>query len=131
MLIKKHSVCPIKIDIPYLHDDILLAMHFDKEKKTITLDCVKYQNNTSYNIICKNVIGFEMSCCDFWGPSECILDFEIISDECLSIIPNLERKWENDSLNTDTKKKYDDFFEILFTFTSGDTLRVACESVEL
>ena len=64
------------------------------------------------------------------GASECIFDLECISNENLILIPKLLEEWSR-TPQILSKPNYDNFFEILFTLTSGDKLRIACDSLEI
>ena len=127
MIISKKNLCIVNTSEVCFHDDILISVFFDNGKKEIVLNCQKGSNSKSeYVVHFKNVIGFQMSSCDFWGASECIFDFECISDDDLILIPYLMKEWINiPKLNT--TPNFDNFIEILFTLTSGDKLRIACE----
>lgn len=115
----------------YIHDDILEELKFTRSEKTICLSILKVNKNSRkrYSIEFINVIGFEMTSCDFWGSSPHILDFEYLDNNEHTIIPNLfEKKYEYRDLscNLNDKNKY---IETMITFVSGDQLRIACESI--
>lgn len=114
----------------YLHDDILLKFLFDRINKNMTIEMKQYLNFETYRIEFIDVIGFEMSSCDFWGASECILDFEYIEDfDKRVIIPKLMEKWQE--YHSTNINLYDDYIETLFTFGSGDCLRIVCKEIEI
>ncbi len=113
----------------YIHDDIFYSLEFKYDCKTIVLKMKKYMADKNYNIVFNNVLGFEMSNCDFWGKSECVFDLQYIKQEKYQLIPKLESKWRKES------ESLDDIFinsiEILITFTSGNELRIVCDSIEV
>ena len=130
MIIDKTRAQIINTQDVYLHDDILHFLHFDTENKIITLDL--QNERTNYHIHFENVIGFSMSSCDFWGKSnhEYVLDFEFITPENEMLIPKLREKW-NDIPNNSFEMCWGNFFETLFTFSSGNTLLIACGRIEI
>ena len=127
MIINKENFILVNPTDIYFHDDILNSVFFDNRKKEIILKCQKSSNQKDEYVVCfKNVIGFQMSSCDFWGASKCIFDFECVFDEDLIIIPYLMKEWTNIP-QISPMPDFDNFIEILFTLTSGDKLRIACE----
>ena len=113
-----------------MHDDILTLIEFNRFDKKMLLNFNKYNGCDNYKICFFNVIGFEMSSCDFWGESECLLDFEYIKRSERVIIPRLLKKWDTVTLLS-SPIKYENFIEVLFTFSSGDQLQIACEEIEI
>jgi len=114
----------------YIHDDVLVFLNFNRNEKMLKLHLSKYNSSAEYTIEFANVIGFTMTSCDFWGASECVLDFEYVDKSERVIIPKLEEEWlKNPNLTNGCL--YDGYIETLLTFSSGDKLRIACESIEI
>ena len=112
-----------------LHDFVLSTLQFDRINKKMQLQLKKtIMSDEIYLVEFINVIGFQMSACDFWGASECILDFEHIPPKEQVIIPDVEIQWNKSPYPFD-KPSYANHIETLFTFTSGDHLRIACEYI--
>ena len=131
MVINKGNLHIINTSDICFHDDILDSVFFDNIKKEILLKCQKSSNQKEEYAVCfKKVIGFQMSSCDFWGASERIFDFECVYDEDLIIIPYLMKEWTNIP-QISPMPDFANFIEILFTLTSGDTLRIACEYFDI
>ncbi len=128
MIIDKTN--PSLVDKIYIHDCIIDDLYFNRVNKVLTL-VIKENNQiekiNSLKFI--NVIGFEMSACDFWCSSPHVFDFEYVKNENATIIPRMfdRAKSENESLAK--LKKPDDYIEVIITFTSGDTLIIACETI--
>ena len=114
----------------YIHDDILTSLEFFRLNKQMVLNLDKYNCHDDYQIVFSNVIGFELSSCDFWGESECVFDFEYVERNERIIIPKLLNKWCTVP-TAPPKNRYENFIEVLFTFSSGDQLRIACEKIEI
>ena len=109
----------------YIHDDIFESMIFHRDKKSLHLSLAKiWPVEYKYSIDFFQVIGFEMTSCDFWGADSRILDFEYVSNGIL--IPKLFSKKE---YSTCLLKEQKNYIETVMTFISGDTLRVACEQI--
>lgn len=112
----------------YIHDDILEDLHFDHIKYKLRLTVAdELVEENKYYIDFLNVVGFKMSSCDFWGRSPHIFDFEYVDSDDNTIVLELLKRVQKDSpCRLDNPKKY---FESVITFTSGDRLIVACESI--
>lgn len=114
----------------YIHDDILTLLQFSRLDKKMILNFNKYNSCDEYKICFFNVLGFEMSSCDFWGESECLFDFEYVKQSERVIIPKLLKEWDTVPVLV-SPINYENFIEVLFTFSSGDKLRIACEEIEI
>ena len=112
-----------------IHDDIFYSLEFKYDYKIIVLKMKKYMAEKNYDIVFSNVLGFEMSNCDFWGKSECVFDLQYIEQEKYQLIPKIKSKWEKESVSSDDI--FINCFEILITFTSGNELRIVCDSIEV
>lgn len=112
----------------YIHDDVFEELCFHRMKKKLHLSIYNESKKKRRSIVFLNVIGFEMTSCDFWGSSPHILDFEYVEPKDHTLIPKLFDK--NDSnfsryLPNDLEK----YIETTITLTSGDQLIVACENI--
>ena len=113
------------------HDDTIETLLYDQEKKRIIIHCFdNNKQNNQYELHFHNVIGFKMSACVFWGCPEYILDCEIMSDDNAILILELKNEWKKVP-QVISLPNYNNLIEILFTLTSGDKLRIACESFEI
>lgn len=113
----------------YIHDSILDKFCFNRSEKKLHLTILKDIDNKAYSIDFLNVIGFEMTSCDFWGASPYIFDFEYVEYNEQIIIPKLFNKNNNNDGSFCTLSDREKYIETVITFTSGDQLRVACESI--
>ena len=116
----------------YIHDDILEEIFFNRTEKKLHLSILKAEE--SKKIFCidfLNVIGFEMTSCDFWGSSPYIFDFECVENRDNVIIPKLFKRKNNTYCPFCSLLGQEKYFETIITFTSGDQLRIACESIVL
>lgn len=127
MKINKSNIVNIKN--VYIHDDVLNSLKFDRTNKELILKFQKYAIDQEYILRFENVIGFEMTACDFWGSSECVFGFAHLETGEQTLIPKLKERWQKQNqLMEDIK--FENFLEIILTFTSGDSLVVACEEFE-
>lgn len=110
-----------------IHDTVLKFMQFTRMNKELNLVFSRLNEaNYQYTIDFYNVIGFEMTACDFWGASPCVLDFEYVDWAERTIIPKVKHEWSNyPQLLSDIS--YENYIEIRITFSSGDHLSIACE----
>ena len=130
MKIDLHNAEVINTKKVYLHDGILTNMVFNRASKCLTLEIEfekEEQNVVRMDLL--NVACFEMTACDFWGPSPHILDFEYMKEgECL-LIPKLKRELEEIKENIMLKHNFKKLIETRMTFTSGDRLTIVCEEI--
>lgn len=111
----------------YIHDCIFGNMFFRRDEKSLHLSLTKsWPVECKYSIIYFQVIGFEMTSCDFWGADSRVLDFEYVPNGIL--IPKLFSQRKEEYSNCSLKEQQD-YIETVLTFISGDTLRIACEKI--
>lgn len=113
----------------YIHDDILRSLEFDRMNRKILLkfssSCDKHND---YLMEFLNVVGFEMTACNFWGVSESVLDFEYIEKDSRVLLPKLSNMWSKVPCSSQDVS-YDNYIETMFTFSSGDVFIVASEKI--
>lgn len=122
----------------YIHDDWFVNMNYEYKEKcmdSINIHLSKCYEVNDYNVKFNNVIGFEGTSCRFWGlfQEKCINYIEFVKEEEQTLIPKLYELKEkepnvNDSCPILSDKK---FIEISIGFLNGDTLTIACESLEV
>lgn len=114
-----------------IHDDILEEFYFDRTKKKLHLSILKEREFDSerFSIDFLNVIGFEMTSCDFWGASPHILDFEYVEKSDNTIISQLFKKRDENDYPFCRLTNQENYIEVMITFVSGDQLIIACESI--
>lgn len=112
----------------YIHDDVLEEFCFYRAEKKLHISVLKNESNysKSFSIDFMHVIGFEMTSCDFWGPSSRILDFEYVEKCNNTIIPKLFKIKDDNDYQDCTLSDQEKYIETIITFISGDRLRVAC-----
>lgn len=116
----------------YIHDDIVEMICFSRKEKKLHLSILKQGiDEQKATIDFLQVIGFEMTACDFWGRSPHVFDFEYIPTSEQILIPKLFEKKGDNNFPYCSLKDRDKYLETLITFTSGDQLRVACEEIVL
>lgn len=123
----------------YIHDDILTELKFNRMEKKLTLLNLKYGTLTGlldgdeYTVEFLNVIGFEMTACDFWGPSRRIYSFDLVPEYDLKIIPKMFKIRDDTDKGSEFSScalgDRENYIEVMITFISGDRLRIACESI--
>lgn len=112
-----------------MHDDVLVQVTFDSSSKNISMVIAKCgTSKDTYTVNFMNACGFEMTACDFWGKSECILDFEYIEEEKRLVTPKLKNIWEEESSFSFDFIGFKPI-ETRVTLSSGDTLVIVCEYI--
>ena len=116
-----------------LHDDMPETLSYDfttePNKRMLIMKIKKFPYGTEkYTLTFGEVLAFETTACDFWGPSDRISCFAYLEgDEC-TLIPKLkaeEEKWCKDCSKID----FDNYIETFFEFVSGDTMRIVSKSI--
>ena len=118
----------------YIHDDVFKQMVFEHSNKELKVVIRKPENmQVEQKISFVNVVGFEMTSCDFWGKSSHILDFEYVPQDKRTLLPKLHSLNKNCSSNKSLCILTNgvDYIETIITFVSGDKLTVACEFIEI
>ncbi|MBQ1371746.1 MAG: hypothetical protein IIY70_02325, partial [Oscillospiraceae bacterium] len=113
----------------YLHDDLFRELKFERGAYKLIAQCFSYAKG-SYEVIFRDVVGFEMTSCDFWGPSLRISCFYSVDVEQQTLIPKLQK--ENEKYVTPDNALIDNrhYIEVELELISGDCLRVACKTVQ-
>lgn len=112
-----------------MHDDILKELCFIRHEKKLQLLMLREEMFKRYTVDFFRVIGFEMTACDFWGRAPHILDFEYVERKNNTLIPKLFEKKEKGNYKYSSLRNREDYIETVITFSSGDQLRIACESI--
>ena len=128
MIINKTNEAIINTKSIYIHDDILHDLVFNRKEHKLHLSLSTASKNDIYTINYLDVLGFEMSSCDFWGWSPHIYHFVSLKLEEYTIIPKLMKNEHFDSAIESSDIK--EYMETKIIFTSGDELVVACKSIE-
>ena len=131
MRIDKSNANIINSKSIYIHDDKLILLQFDRDTNTLNMFLEQtWPVKFDYTIEFAKVGGFEMTACDFWGKSECVLDFEYVEGESQTIIPKLLKKWLSIEKYESNDFLLENQFETIITFASGDTLIISCEYIQ-
>ena len=127
MLINKEN--ELTINELYFHDAVLCDFKFDREGKSVVLTIRQWNEKSPVELNFSNVIAFDMTLADFWGPSKHINGCFLNDEEKRILIPTIKKRWEKESY--DENFPYKDFIEIGFEFISGDYLIIAFESLSI
>ena len=112
-----------------IHDDYKCDLHFDWASGDLVFRCQKFTTQDFYEMKFHDVVDISFSNCDFWGGSrriDCIVFLE--NDEQI-LLPKIKRKYAE--VGMDGELVLAEHFELLIAFVSGDTLRIACKSVDV
>lgn len=128
MIINKTNEAIINTKSIYIHDDILCDLFFNRKEHKLYLSLLTAGKNDKYTINYLDVLGFEMTSCDFWGWSPHIYHFASLKLEEYTIIPKLMKNEHFDGAIGSSEIK--EYMETKIIFNSGDELVVACKSIE-
>lgn len=133
MLINKSNISALYTNEAHIHDHFAHSLEFFCEQRSIKLRMSAGINEEhTYCIDFVDVIGFFGTSCSFWGgPVGRVIDFGHLTGDEQKIIPNLERKWENTPKPHWSTDDYENYIEVILTFSSGDKLAIACKQVEI
>lgn len=118
-----------------LHDKIIQDFHFDRLTKRLVIPILpenEYDHNDEvHEMEFLNVLGLEITACDFWCPSPHVLSVSALSKDEENLIPKYLENWcaPNDPFHTAKNFPGENCFEVLVEFTSGDTLSIVCEEL--
>ncbi len=132
MLINNENCQIINSAQIHFHDDIFIGFHFDLERHNLIVSIEKNNPNAGYfsqNIEFQDVVGIEMTSCNFWGISPHIFNFEYIMPCNSTLISKLYQLKNSDNFPCCTLKKPTDYIETTIHLTSGDKITVACERI--
>lgn len=130
MVLDEYNCAIINTKCICFHDDILTSFTFERERKCLILELVKFGSERSYKMIFNQVMGFKMTSCDFWGASQFVFDYVCVPPEEWVLIPELIEQWSR-TPNSHTDVSYNNYLETLFEFSSGDQLRIVCKTIEI
>lgn len=115
-----------------IHDFIFNGLNYNYKENTVCIYLLNAETNKkNITITYLNVIAFTMIACDFWGSSPHILDWEFVKGEEQLLTNNIIETKESHKYTyskIDNAKRY---METIITFSSGDTLTIVCEYIEL
>lgn len=114
----------------FVHDMQCHAVNFAYENKTLLLLLLgEREEDASLEIRFHGVLGYEMTSCDFWGPSPHVFGWRLILDEERVLLPRYLAEAGAHGLDQTSIRKDQEYMEIEVEFTSGDSLKVLCCSI--
>lgn len=121
----------INTPIIYIHDNILKKVEYNKHKSCLEVfTCKSTGEECILNF--EKVVYFQMTACDFWGPSTNILDFEYLEPtECCAIPKLLDKSGEQDKYGVKKRVRFNELIETRMTLCSGDQLTIVCEFIDI
>ena len=126
----KEIVNSVKCNI---HDYTFKELHMIYDSKRVIMNVATEGKSATVPIIFENVIGIEMTSCDFLAASPYIFRWRTLGEKEEIILPKLFRKREmlKQSNNFDASRltNKDDYIEVEIFFNSGDFLNIACEYI--
>lgn len=131
MIINVKNGSMINSNMVNVHDFILENFTFNRQINELVLTLFDEENNLQHIMRFAGVIGFEISACNYWGKSPYILDFEYVEPGDQKIVGKLFAKNKKGYHPFCELKDISGYLETMFTFTSGDQLCIACESVQI
>jgi hypothetical protein len=113
----------------HLHDDLFLSFRFIRDSCEAVILCSDYKH--IYEISFHDVIGVEMTSCDFWGPGPNVDCFYYISEKERILIPKLQEEYEKYAEPDDLPFDNASYIETVLSLISGDRIRIACKTVQI
>ena len=115
-----------------MHDKIIKQFVYDYKTSTLKLLFMDDINIIIfYSIDFYNVVGLDMTSCDFWGRSPHVDYFGYVEHDERKLLPKLYE--EKNQTNTSSNCRLDcnkNYLEILLSFISGNIITIACEYME-
>ena len=129
MLIDTANAAQINAKDIYLHDDLFIAFRFNRDSCEVNILCSDYKHN--YEIVFCEVIGLEMTSCDFWGPGPNIDCFYVVNENECVLIPKLQEEYEKYSTPEELPFDRKRYVETVLSLCSGDHIRIASKTVRI
>ncbi len=115
-----------------VHDMQCYAVNFAYESKVLLLQLLgEREEDASLEIRFYGVLGYEMTSCDFCGPSPHVFGWSLISDDDRTLLPRFLSEAEKHGFDQTCLQRNQEYMEIKVQFTSGDTLTVLCCSIDI
>lgn len=114
----------------YLHDDLFVGLNFERESFKAAFICFNHKSG-EYTVTFSDVIGLELTACEFWGAGSNIFDFEYIDPTERVLIPKLHEEYKKYTKPGWPLIDNENYIETLLTLSSGDQYRVACKTVQI
>lgn len=130
MVFDKSNAQRINSKEVYLHDDLFIEFRFERASNKAILLCLNRENG-SYVITFHDVIGIEMTSCDFWGPSPHIDTFVFVDSRKQVLISKLQEEYRKYSTPDDLSFDSKYYIETVLYLISGDHFRVACKTIQI
>ena len=116
----------------YVHDCILNEFTYDREEKvlhTFVSDVSYCIRNISIDFL--DTVGFEMTACDFWSHSPYVFEFICVESSKSDLINKLFEIKDTNNYDLCPLRDREKYIEGVFTFSSGDQLKVACKKIKV
>lgn len=113
-----------------LHDARLDSFTFDHILRSLTIEVLWPFETEMAKIVFTGVIGFCMTCCDFWGKSERISCFCPVRDDDRRLVSDLFQIKNSTENEYSSLRAEEEYLEMIIEFISGDSMRIACEYVD-
>lgn len=115
-----------------VHDTQCYAVNFAYENKTLLLLLLgEREEDASLEIRFYGVLGYEMTSCDFWGPSPHVFGWSLVPDNERTLLPRYLAEAGEYGYDQTGLQRNQEYMEIEVQFTSGDTLAVLCCSITI
>ena len=103
---------------------------FDYQAKILRMKLFDDHAKNEFVISFCNVLEYKAITCDIWGPSPYIFDWSFVNDGDCYLLKELVDIYSKHELCL-TGGSFPDLKEIALQFTSGDSMRIVCDSVVL
>ena len=115
-----------------LHDAVCLGWNFDYQHKQLIMQLDGEDSiEKPYQITFRNVLGHEITPCDFWGPSPHLLGWSALTGEQRRLYPRYVDEIEKNGYTFARLLPGEKYMEVEVLFTSGDALAVLCENIKI
>lgn len=131
MRIDKSNINNLYSDFANIHDAIFKGIEMNYGDKSIKASMLSYYNSERIFVFFHNVIGFDMTLCDFWGRSPHVLGFKHVDESEYKIIPKIFQEIEINNYFAHSLQSKEKYIETGIELISGDCLNVACEYIEI
>lgn len=124
MIITKENYAVINTKDIDLHDAIFDGVRFEQSEKCLTVCLRKPDNKQPFEVQFCGVAGYRLTSMDFWGYDPYVFQFNALPPEKWTLLPTLQAQMFQPIAVAS-------LFETEFLMSSGDTLTVVCEEINI
>ena len=114
----------------YVHDSVFMGFNYDYNNQKILLKLTDNYEMKNHEFSFHNVYFTEIQSCDSWGKSPHVFELTLLSENNI-IFTKLNERVRSEHYPSSRLEGLERLVVIEFLLTSGDTLIIACEYIDI